>query len=327
MSLQTKRVITLSLLMLFSNIVLAECNFIEGGRPWTAVVNMPVDISIPIDSQVGDVIHSDQGWQQLGSTKLRCSTTGYTSTGYDFEIEESSIAGVYKIPGMPELGVRITYDNTHNNSELGNTIFHYPHQQSPHIATSFTPTGNFKVDIVLLSSLVNFRPDNYSVDWPGNIGSVRYSNLLVGTVIPSTPTMNITVTNDEYCYIISNINDVYFNNVSLEDMIASHSLATRKITVTCPYTSTNNNITHHIRFSGNAEGNQFVANQNGIKLRLQDDQGNIINPDGTVIVSLAKRDTGHTGEFNVHFFPVVDENKLPTSSELGEWALSLTLED
>ncbi|MEX3019200.1 hypothetical protein AB4K05_06340 [Kluyvera sp. STS39-E] len=310
---------------LYSSHSFGACNFVDGSGPWTAWVSIPADLSIPSDGQVGDVIHSDAGWQQLGTTHLRCTTSGQTFTGYDFAIEESTIAGVYKLPGMPELGIRITYDNTHNNSELGNTIFHYPKTPGPHGATGFTPTGNFKVDIILLSSLVNFMPGNYTVSWPDIIGSVRYSELLVGTVKPLASTMNITVTNDEYCYL-SAVETLNFNQTTLSQLSSGQSLGSRSVSVTCPYTTTQESFTRRVRFNGNANGNQFMAEHQGIVLQLRDSQANVIPPGGAVEITLTKENAGHGGQMMIHLIPVVDENNIPTVEDLGEWQIHLLLE-
>ncbi|EOZ9300088.1 hypothetical protein A3462_05985 [Enterobacter bugandensis] len=311
--------------MLYSSHSFAACNFVDGNGPWTAWVSIPSDLTIPSNSQVGDIIHSDAGWQQLGTTHLRCTTSGQTYTGYDFAIEKSSIAGVYKLPGMPELGIRITYDNTHNNSELGNTIFHYPQVTGPHSNTGFTPTGNFKVEIILLSSLVNFTPGNYTVSWPDVIGSVRYSDLLVGTVKPLSSTMNITVTNDEYCYL-SAVETLNFSNMAITQLISSQSLGNRSVNVTCPYTTTHESFIRRVRFNGNASGNQFLGEHQGITLQLRDSEDNVIPPGGAVDVTLMKENTGHGGQTMIHLIPVVDDNNIPTMADLGEWQIHLLLE-
>jgi hypothetical protein len=319
------RNVCLCLCILYSGHAASECNFVDPNGPWTAWVSIPANLSIPHDSQVGDVIHSDAGWQQLGTTHLRCSQSGMTTTGYDFPIEESSIPGVYKLPNMPELGIRITYDNTINNSEVGNLIFQYPSTIGPHTATGFTPTGNFKVEIILLSSLVNFMPDSYSVAWPEVIGSVRYSDLLVGTVKPLNTAMNITVTNDEYCYITP-LDAVNFQNVSLERLRANQLLGSSDMTIHCPYTTTNEPLTRTIRFNGQNNGSEFITSINGVGVSLRNERNEIIPPNSTVTVGLTKVNAEHIGHVQINVYPQIDENIIPTVQELGEWLVDVTLE-
>lgn len=160
----------------------AACEFNSGYGTNTSVVNLASTVNLRGDTPPHTLLWSS-GWMNGGNTSILCATmngsyTPYfdTSVGYSTSMTLSSIGDNIYDSGIPGIGVKVYYSNSHDTSS-GGVVLTWPRKiETETVAlggSNYYPASEYKVEF--------WSTGVYSsghTTFPNPIASIKYDSLL-----------------------------------------------------------------------------------------------------------------------------------------------------